>query len=271
MQRQQFITTLLAAWIAGSAHASTEVDTLLQAVRDRADGKDIYSETRLVMAEPGAGVRQRELIYLQKDYPGEERLTLYFLQPGDVKGVGFQSVNYAEVSGKDDEQWIYLPAFRQVRRIATGDKRGSFMGSEYAYVDLDKLRVTDYTQKLIGSESLQGRDCYVIERIPVSDKIITKTGYYKTVLWVDKERKLVLKQTYYNAAGVLFKEMNVNRVERIQGIWTVMESVMTDRLSGKHSTLIFGNVRYDVNLTDQLFQQQVLRTGVHDGNLPSIR
>lgn len=270
MYSKTILVLLMAAGFAGAASATPDADSILKAVRDRNDGKDSYSESRLILDEPGGAKRERDLVYLEKDYDEDERLTLYFKSPSDVKGVGFQSANYNETTGKDDEQWLYLPAFKQVRRIATGDKRGSFMGSEYAYIDLDKLRVGDYKQTLKGSETIDGRDCWVIERIPVSEDVITKTGYHRSVVWVDKERNIVLKQTYYNAANVEFKVMNVTKVEKIQGIWTVMESTMTDRVSGKRSTLQFANVRYDVGLDDKLFQQRVLQTGVNAGNLPTF-
>jgi len=265
-----FVLTLTAT-LSCAAFADPDANAILKAVRDRPDGKDIYSEARLILADPNGSTRERDLLYLQKDYPDEDRLTLYFKTPSDVKGVGFQSANYAENTGKNDEQWLYIPAFRQVRRIATGDKRGSFMGSEYAFIDLDKLRVTDYKQTVTGAETLGGRDCWIIERIPTGDEVITKTGYDKTIVWVDKERNLVLQQTYYNSAAVLFKIMSVTRTEQIQGIWTAMESTMTDRLSEKHSTLSFNNIHYDVGLDDGLFQQQVLQTGVHEGNLPALQ
>jgi outer membrane lipoprotein-sorting protein len=264
------LSALVLASLASAAFAAPDADSILKAVRDRQDGKDIYSESRLILDDPSGGKRERDLIYLQKDYPEDERLTLYFKTPSDVKGVGFQSFNYNEATGKDDEQWLYMPAFRQVRRIATGDKRGSFMGSEYAYIDLDKLRVSDYKQAVTGEEAVDGRDCWVIERSPASEEVINKTGYHKTVLWVDKERNLVLKQTYYDAAGVLFKTMAVSKVEQIQGIWTVMESTMSEHVGGKRSTLQFANVHYDVGLDDKLFQQRVLQSGVNAGNLPSF-
>lgn len=269
MRRKTFLTLLLAC-LPLAAFAAPDADSILKAVRDREDGKDIYSESRLILEEPSGARRERDLIYLEKDYAEDERLTLYFKSPTDVKGVGFQSANYKESVGKDDEQWLYMPAFRQIRRIATGDKRGSFMGSEYAYIDMDKLRVGDYKQTVTGSETAAGRDCWVVERIPVSEDVINKTGYHKTVLWVDKERSLVLKQTYYDAASVLFKTMDVTKVEQIQNIWTVMESTMTEHVSGKRSTLQFANVHYDVGLDDKLFQQRVLQTGVNAGNLPTF-
>ncbi|WP_165742368.1 outer membrane lipoprotein-sorting protein [Candidatus Thiosymbion oneisti] len=131
-----------------------------------------------------------------------------------MRGVAFQSINYDEDTGTEDDQWMYLPAFRQVRRIATTDKRGSFMGSEFSYYDLDKLRVHDYRQRLTGEEKVLGRRCWVIERIPKGERIIAKTGYHKTRVWVDKEVHVVLRQTYYDAKDVLFKELKVKKLSR---------------------------------------------------------
>lgn len=246
-------------------------DQILLRSRERRDGNDIYSDVKLSITDQKGSTRTRQLIYLQKDRGKDERLTLYFTGPGDVKGVGFQSVSYDEAAGRDDDQWIYMPAFRQVRRIASSDKRGSFMGSEFAYIDLDKLRVTDYQQRLIGEEQVLGRSCYVIERTPRSSAVVDKTGYSRTSVWVDKETFLVLKQTYYDAKGVLFKAMEVKALEEIQGIWTVMQSDMQDFVSKKSSSLTFSNVKYDVGLSEQLFQRDVLKTGVNDGNLPALR
>lgn len=95
---------------------------------------------------------------------------MYFSAPTDVRDVAFHIENPHETLGLEDSQWMYLPVSRQTRRISTTDKRGSFMGSEYSYADLDKIRVKDYSQKLVGEEQIKGRDCYVIEREPASPK-----------------------------------------------------------------------------------------------------
>ncbi len=246
-------------------------DQILEQVRNRDDGTDIYSEVRMVLVESNGSTRTRDLLFLEKDFGKNEKTTIYFTAPADVKGVALQSVNYDESSDQEDDQWMYLPAMRQTRRIAANDKRGSFMGSQYAYIDLDKLRVRDFTQVVQGEETLQGRPCHVIERKPVGDKIITKTGYHRTCLWVDKERLLVLKQTYFDARGVQFKELIIKRVEKIQGIWSVMESEMKDLVNRRSSSLIFSNVRYSVGLAQSLFQPSIMKTGISHGNLPPLR
>ncbi|HSC79087.1 MAG TPA: outer membrane lipoprotein-sorting protein [Chitinolyticbacter sp.] len=265
------LALMLALGGGGAQAAPPDVNKILLDSRARDDGKDVYSEVKLVLTDEKGNTRVRDLLYLQKDYGGDEKLLLYFTAPTDVNGVGFQSVTYDEKLGKDDDQWIYLPAYRQVRRIASVDKRGSFMGSEFAYIDLEKLRVGDYTQKLTGEETVLGRPCWMIERTPVNEDVINRTGYYKTVVWVDKDTDVVLKQTYYDVRGILFKQMTVKKLEKIQNIWTVMHSDMQDLVSRKQSSLVFANVRYNVGLSDNLFRQSILKTGVTSANLPALR
>lgn len=251
--------------------ATLTADQILEKVRNRPDGSDIYADAKLIITESGGSARTRDLLFLEKDYGKDEKLTLYFTGPADVKGVALQSVNYDEAAAKEDDQWMYLPAFRQVRRIAATDKRGSFMGSQFSYIDLDKLRVTDYKQKLTGEEKVDGRNCYVIERLPVSESVSNRTGYHKVQIWVDQETFVVVKQNFYDARGVHFKEFIAKKLEKIQNVWTVMHSEMRDLVSQRSSALIFSNVRYDAGLGDALFQQNIMKTGVNSGNLPAPR
>jgi outer membrane lipoprotein-sorting protein len=246
-------------------------DDILSKVRNRPDGADNYAKASLVLKEKNGSVRTRNLLFLQKDYGKDDKLTLNFTEPADVKGVVLQSINYDEAAAKEDDQWMYLPAFRQVRRIAATDKRGSFMGSQFSYIDLDKLRVTDYRQKVIGEEKINDRDCYLIERTPASPEVINRTGYHKVNVWVDKESFLVTKQVYFDAKGIPFKEFLAKKVEIIQNIWTVTHSEMRDLVNSRASDLIFSDVNYDVGLNDSLFQQNIMKTGVKSGNLPEIR
>lgn len=270
--RARRLLLVIGIMLLGSASASAQsADDILRDVRERADGKDVAAEVKLILTDKNGKQRVRDLIYLQKDYDNEDKLTLYFTGPADVRGVGFQSFNYDESIAQEDDQWLYLPAFRQTRRISASDKRGAFMGSEFAYIDMEKLRVNDYRQTLTGSDRYDGRDCFVIERIPVSEAITNKTGYYRTVLWVDKETHIVMRQDYYDIKNILFKTMRVRRVEKIEGIWTVMQADMNDLVSKKSSSLIFSNVRYDVGLQDNLFQSAILKAGIRHEQLSALR
>ena len=256
---------------AASPPAAAAADEILRRVRAHPAVQDTRCEVVLRLDDPDGGRRERSLVYLQKRYGADERLTLCFTGPADVRGVGLQSLNHDESDPRPDEQWIFLPAFRQVRRVAADDKRGAFMGSQFSYADLDRLRVGDFAQMLQGEERVLGRDCHVIERTARSDEVVGRTGYLRQRVWVDQERSLVLRQAYHDPAGLLFKQLDVTRVERIQDVWTVMESVMVDRASRRSSTLVFSDVRYDTGLDDALFRQDILKTGIGRGNLPAIR
>lgn len=251
--------------------AAMSADDILSQVRNRPDGGDTYANASLVLIEKNGSKRVRDLLFLQKDYGKDDKLTLSFTAPADVKGVVLQSINYDEVAQKEDDQWMYLPAFRQIRRIAATDKRGSFMGSQFSYIDLDKLRVTDYQQKLLADEKINDRDCYVIERTPASLEVINRTGYHKVNVWVDKASSVVVKQVYFDAKGIPFKEFLARKLEQVQNIWTVTHSEMRDLVNGRTSELIFSKVSYDVGLEDKLFQHNIMKTGVKNGNLPQVR
>ena len=251
--------------------AAMSADDILSQVRNRPDGADTYANASLVLIEKNGSKRVRDLLFLQKDYGKDDKLTLSFTSPADVKGVVLQSINYDEVAQKEDDQWMYLPAFRQIRRIAATDKRGSFMGSQFSYIDLDKLRVSDYQQTLLGEENVDGRDCYLIERTPASLEVINRTGYHKVNLWVDKATLVVVKQVYFDAKGIPFKQFIAQKMEQVQDIWTVTHSEMRDLVNGRSSELIFSNVRYDIGLNDILFQHNIMKTGVKNGNLPQVR
>ncbi|WP_039912639.1 outer membrane lipoprotein-sorting protein [Cellvibrio mixtus] len=251
--------------------AAVTADDILSQVRNRPDGVDTFANASLVLIEKNGSKRVRDLLFLQKDYGKDDKLTLSFTTPADVKGVVLQSINYDESVQKEDDQWMYLPAFRQIRRIAATDKRGSFMGSQFSYIDLDKLRVTDYRQTLVREEKINERDCYVIERIPSSLEVVNRTGYHKVNVWVDKDSSVVVKQVYFDAKGIPFKEFFAKKLEQVQNIWTVTHSEMRDLVNGRTSELIFSGVRYDVGLDDSLFQHNIMKTGVKNGNLPQVR
>jgi Outer membrane lipoprotein-sorting protein len=267
-------TLLLLALATGGAYANSAFpnpDKLISESRNRYDGKDVYTEATLVLIDERGRVRNREMRYLQRDHGSDEQLTMIFSGPADVKGVGFQNITYDEKKNEPDGQWLYMPAFRQIRRIAAADKRGSFMGSEFAYIDLEKPRVSDYTQKVTGEATVQGRSCWVVERVARNAEVTARTGYKKTIVWIDKESKVALKQAYFDAKDIEFKQMNVNKLEKIQDIWTIMEMDMYDRVTKKRSKLVFRAVRYNIGLGDKFFNQSILRTGISDADLPKVR
>lgn len=255
-----------AAYAAGPLGA----DEIMTAARDRNDGKSFMSQVSLILHDKNGNTRVREFTYLQKDYADSDKFTMFFTTPNDVRDVAFHIENPHEVLGEEDSQWMYLPVSRQTRRISTSDKRGAFMGSEYSYADLDKIRVKDYRQTLVGEEQVLGRDCYVIEREPASPEVLTKTGYNKLKVWIDKQNSLVMRQDFFDVKGVLVKQMRTREVATVGKIDSIMLSETEHFIDGTRSEMRFSQLQYDVELDDRLFTQTAIRRGLKTGDVPAF-
>ena len=112
-------------------------------VDEREDGDDQISEAVWTLTNSRGKTRKRDTLRYWKDYEGREGLSsktfVYFDSPPDVKDTTF--LNWSQEDAEaDDDQWIYLPALRKVRRIASGDKENSFMGSDIIYDDMADRR-----------------------------------------------------------------------------------------------------------------------------------
>ncbi len=243
------------------ARADPAADRLLQHARDRPDGKDWISQVNLVLRGPQGQERSRKLLFLKKQQGADEIYTMYFSAPADVRGVAFVSVNRDERASRDDDMWMHLPASRQTRRIAANDKRGAFMGSQFSYYDIEKLRVSDFQQSITGTERILDRDTLRVERTPASPATIEKSGYSKVVMWVDPATNLVLQQHLFDERGVLKKILRIQHIERIDGYWTPTDIEVLNQTDGRSSRMEFRATRYDQGLADSLFMSAQLSNG----------
>jgi len=273
MKKLCLIITMLPLMIlasVSSSQTSPTADDILKISRDRDDGNSYASNVTLSLIGKSGSVRDRHFYMFQKDLDqNEERALMHFHEPADVRGVSFLIINYGEDQSKADDQWMFLPAFRKTRRIGSNDKRGDFMGAVFNYSDLDKIRVFDYENTLLGEEEVLGQSAWLIERIPVSQDVINKTGYYKTKMWVAKESKLVLQQHYYNAKGVVFKTQQSTQIEKVQGIWTIIESRAEDLESEKSSIMTFSDIVYNVDVSDDRISKRSLKKTIRASDMPT--
>lgn len=256
--------------LAATPSAASEANQILEKVRDRYDGKDYLSSIRLVNQSDKQLINERKMYMLQKDVDKNEMTILSVQYPVDVRDVSFLIRTYEEAKGKEDEQWMYLPAFRKVRRISAKDKRGAFMGSEFAYFDLDKLRIADFDSKILGEDNLNGRDVVKIERTPISQDVINKSGYHRVIMWVDTQRDLALRQEYFDAKGILFKQLDSNKVEKIQDIWTITHSTMENFVENKTTDLFYDQTQYNVGLEDKLFRKSKMKRGYKSNDVTPL-
>lgn len=183
---------------------------------------------------------------------GDKSLVI-FDRPADIKGTAM--LTFTHKVGHDD-QWLYLPALKRVKRISSANKSGSFMGSEFAYEDLASQEVEKYTDRWLRDEEYGGQSCFVIERDPVDPR----SGYTRQVVWIDQSEYRTLKIDYYDRKNALLKTLTYHGYQQYLGqYWRADEMVVVNHQTGKSSRLMFENYKFRTGLLDKDFTKNSLK------------
>ncbi len=176
-----------------------------------------------------------------------------FDDPADVQGTALLTVSHK--SGPDD-QWLYLPALKRVKRIASADKSGSFMGSEFAFEDIGSQEVEKYTYRYLRDEVYDGRNCFVLERFPVD----RYSGYRRQVVWVDQAEYRPMRVDFYDRKETLLKMLTWKGYRQYRNrYWRADEMFMINHQTGKSTLLQWRNYKFRTGLRDSDFTQESLR------------
>ncbi len=229
---------------------------VMQKVDSRDDGKTMVSTSKMVLTNRQGRTRERQTKMIRKDYGQDEKSLFVFLQPADVAGTAFLNWSYGDIT-KDDDKWLYMPALRKVRRIASSSTSDYFMGTDFTYDDMGQREPEEDTHKLLRQETLDGLDCWVVESTPKEEGY----QYSKVVKWVSKEYLLVVKAEYYDKRGRYLKKMVASDFRAVDGIWTAYSRFM-DNEQEKHTTLLkMQSVQYNQQVSDRTFKEANLKRG----------
>ena len=183
---------------------------------------------------------------------GDKSLSI-FDTPKDIKGTA--SLNYSHAL-KPDEQWLYLPALKRVKRISSKNKSGPFMGSEFAYEDISSQEIEKYTYKYIKDETLNGIDCFVVERYPA----YKHSGYTRQVAWINKHEYRAEKIDFYDRKNTLLKTLTYTGYQQyLQKFWRADVMHMVNHQTGKSTTLTWSDYKFKTGLTDKNFSRNSLK------------
>ena len=233
------------------AISNLEVAKKSEAVMDGFKDSKSDMVMTLINANNQKRTRKMKMIILEKKSGDKSLMT--FLSPADVKGTKF--LNYEHVN-KDDDQWLYLPALKRVKRIASKNKSGSFMGSEFSYEDLSSFSIQKYTFKGEAKVvTLDGKKTYKGERRPVSKN----SGYKKQISWIDAKTFLIKKVEYYDRKHELLKTATFDDYKKISGVWRVGKMTMTNHQNDKKTILVWKNEKIKTGLKEKNFHKRVLK------------
>ncbi len=196
--------------------------------------------------------RKLRIATLEVRSDGDKGLSI-FDQPADVKGTALLTFSH---KGAEDDLWLYLPALARVKRIASANKSGSFMGSEFAYEDIGSQEVEKYTYKYLREETYEGVPCLVMERYPVSPY----SGYKRELAWIDKAEYRSFKIEYYDRKDSLLKTLTWKDYKQyLNKHWRAAEMYMLNHQSGKSTLLKWNNYKFRVGLKDADFNEASLK------------
>ena len=221
--------------------------------RDMGFGDSSSELTMILRNKQGdESTRQMSNKTLEVENDGDKSLVI-FNEPRDVKGTAF--LTFTHKSGPDD-QWLYLPALKRVKRIASDNKSGPFMGSEFAYEDISSQEVEKYTYKYIKDENIDGVDCFVIERYPVDEK----SGYTRQVVWIDIDQYRTMKIDYYDRKNSLLKTLTYHEYNQyLNKYWRANKMSMVNHQTGKSTDLLFNDYKFANGFSESDFNQNSLK------------
>ena len=184
---------------------------------------------------------------------GDKEL-LIFDSPKDEKGTALLTISHKK---GDDDQWLYLPALKRVKRISSRNKSGSFVGSEFAYEDISSQEVERYTYKWVRDEIYEGLDCFVVARYPIDKK---NSGYIRQVLWIDKMEYRTLKVDYFDRKDSLLKTLIADDYHKyLNKFWRAGCVSMVNHQNGKSTELLWSDIEFGVGLKDRDFSKNSLK------------
>jgi hypothetical protein len=257
-----FIISMLCFMIAGLASAQAEnsdmeqkgLDIAIEADKRDTGFKDSVSQLTMVLRNRNGEESTRQIRNQTLEVPGDgDKSLVIFDQPRDVKGTAFLS--FTHKSGPDD-QWLYLPALKRVKRISSDNKSGPFMGSEFAYEDISSQEVEKYTYNYLKDEAYEAQDCFVYERFPVDEE----SGYSRQIVWLDKEHYRVMKIDFYDRKNDLLKTLTYHGYKQyLDKFWRAAKMAMVNHQTGKSTDLMWDEYEFATGLSESDFNQNSLK------------
>ncbi len=212
MKTKILIMTLL--FLAGISLKAQDATEIAGKADNAIDFDALEMTATLDIHDHRGNVRTRQVAIATRTFDETVKTLIRFLSPADVRGTSMLIHDYE--NGGDD-MWIYMPALRRTRRIVSSERSASFMGSEFTNADMSSHNLDDFSHNLLGSETIGGKDCWLIESVPKTPELEEENGFSRMVAYIDKENFLTYKVEYYDPDNQLHRIMNIEEYRRQAG------------------------------------------------------
>jgi len=255
-----------AAEVSDSGKSNTELpnaEWVVNQVNQEDDGEYVSRRLDMTMTDKRGKSRTRSTVGYRKYIGDQKRTIIIYRKPSNVKGTGFMTYDYADAK-KDDDQWLYLPALRKVRRISASDRGDYFLGTDFTYEDIKKegkIEISDFEYTLVAEEVVQSYKTYKLDGIPHTKEIAKELGYGRVSIWVDQESWAIVKADYWGVKGKFLKTLLVDDIRKIDGIWTRHKMSIKNHKTGHSTVFDFSEVDYKTPVADSIFTKRSLSKG----------
>ncbi|MCC6809516.1 MAG: outer membrane lipoprotein-sorting protein [Deltaproteobacteria bacterium] len=237
-------------------------DPSAQQIADKAKDKnntigfdDATADIVLKVTTKSKEVRLRQMTIKSKKNEGLSKSVVRFLAPPDVAGAAFLAI---ENKGRDNDQFLFLPALGKTKRISSSQRSQSFMGTDFSYGDFDGKYLSDANVTKLADETVDGAACYVLDSVP---KEAQAGEYGKAKVWIEKSTFMVRKVEFYDKQSSLWKVLRVVKVKNIEGRTVIAESVMEDVKKGSKTEVQLGKIDFKAKIGDDEFTEKALSRG----------
>ena len=239
-------------------------DEIAKQVDERDEGDKSISTMEMVLIDRQGNNRVRKMKTYTMDKGQDTQSVIFFMSPADVRNTAFLTYDYGD-SSKDDDQWLYLPALKKTKRIASSDKSSSFMGSDFTYSDMTSRDINDYTYRIAKETTVRDHPVWVMESIPKTQKTIDETGYTKSYMFVRQDNYVVVRALHILKETGKKKYLDVKKLEEIDGIWVATEIEMktTKDKNTLHRTILkLEDVKFNQDMDDAFFSVRRIEKGL---------
>ncbi len=255
------LAALAVALPAGAMAADSAGREVMRKVQLQDGAQDEVFDMKMALVDASGTVRRRTATTLKKKRPGAAEVytrLIVFHEPPEMAKSGVLTLENAD---RDNDQWVYLPAYHTSRRIASENRRNYYMGTDFTYEDIYTQKLDEYGYGPVREEEYAGTKCYVFETVPVGATLKKESGYSKTIYWIDAERYLTLKAEFYDRDGKLLKVHTASNPVRL-GARYRLSHMEVQNVQNNHRTLVdYDDFKLDGGLADDKFTLRYLERG----------
>jgi outer membrane lipoprotein-sorting protein len=213
--------------------------------------KDGRAEARMLIVDSSGRKQQRQFTMIRQtlEQGADQNFLVVFSRPAEFKRTAFLVKKH--VKG-DDDRWLYLPSLDLVKRISAGDKRTSFVGSNFFYEDISGRGLKEDTHELIDTTDSH----YLILNKP---KDVNSVEFSEYTVWVNRSNYMPEKTEYKDKNGELYRRVEALEIKDIQGHPTATKIKVSDLKSGSHTLNEIRFVKYDMGMPESVFSERSLR------------